>query len=393
MGNDGVAANDEPQESPLAKRTIDSFESGMTQVNSRIANVRVVTPAKNVIVSQPVPSTHSKADLAAPTPVPLRKEIQPMDVFWAMVNDITGKDKLAKFGQYSLRLLLYHAKKSQDYLSDDNVNIKSISRTYTSNDKILNLLVNFIYEPRAFARIVGILMCSIFTSRCAAFVPALATFRQLLRFGKSPFRLRRMWLKLRENIFYSSKTGRWTVGEGLLSKSTIGELISLYYSLNDEALLLFKLKFLLNGPLRTFAGHHEAYAWYCDSWFAMYNSINSLLKLSQQEMETRILIQVKKRSRILSKQILGSSSFHTTSHMNNDDDDKDAQALNDIKFKITNAKLDILKTASDIIFNSYTVFNAPLHFDTIQIWTGISASFLSSVKLYREKHQALTNRS
>lgn len=382
-------------ESPLAKRNAEVLTNEIPPIDTKGETSRTVTPAKNPVNAMSVPSSHyklGKADLAAPTPLPPRKDLHAMDVLWAMINDITGKDKLAKLGQYSLRLLLHHARKSQTYLSDDKVNIKFISQTYTSNEKILNLLINFVYDPKAFARIIGILVCSVFTSRCAALVPALATFRQILRFGKSPFRMRSLWLKLSSSFYFDPKLNLWQLRGGFFTKSTLSEAISLYYSLNDETSLLFKLKFLKNETLKRFASRHEAYAWYCDSWFALYNSVNSLLELSQQEMEARILIQVKKRSRVLSKQILGTSAFHMTSAVNADDDDRDVNALNEIRFKISNARLDILKTISDIIFNSYTVFNAPLHFDTIQIWTGISASLLSSVKLYREKRRMLERR-
>lgn len=389
---DEANPNDDSVDSPLTKRSGDTFTPEMPPLPVKTGHVRVVTPAKNALATQSNPSsvqhTFGKAELATATPIPRREEAKPMDILWAMINDITGKDKLAKFGQYSLRLLLHHARKSQTYLSDEKVNIKSISQTYASNEKVLNLLINFAYDPRSFARVVGILVCSVFSSRCAALVPAIATFRQFLRFGKSPFRARKLWLKLKENVYYDLKFKRWSLRDGLLTKAALSELISLYYSINDEALLLFKLKFLRNDTLKLIVLRHEAYAWYCDSWFALYNSFNSLLKLSQQEMETRILIQVRKRSRVLSKQILGTSSFHSVPTAT-DEDDIETSALNDIQFQITNAKLDILKTVSDIIFNSYTVFEMPLHFDTVQIWTGISASLLSSIKIYREKRRYL----
>lgn len=392
---DETVTSVDTMDSPLAKKIAASYTAELPSPAPKTGAVRIMSPAKEadqMNASVSVNTTYGKADLAAPTPVPVKRELRSMDVFWSMINDITGKDKLAKFGQYSLRLLLFHARKSQSYLSDEKVNIKVISQTYASNEKIFSLLVNFVHDPRSFARVVGILVCSVFTSRCAALVPALATFRQLLRFGKSPFRIRSLWTRIRDNVYFDAKSKQWRLREALLTRATISDAISLYYSANDEALLLFKLKFLRNPTWKSFAGRHEAYAWYCDSWFTLYNTMSDLLKLSQQEMETRILIQVRQRSRVLSKQILGSSAFHGPPATAAEDDDRDATALNEIRFKITNAKLDILKLISDIVFNSYTVFNYPLHFETVQIWTGISASFLSSVKLYREKRRYLERR-
>lgn len=307
-----------------------------------------------------------------------------------MVNDITGKDKLAKFGQYSLRLLLHHLKKTQDYLSDDVVNIRIIDKTYASTDKIFDFVVNFVRNPRAFARVFMILVCLVFTLRLSAVVPALGTYRQFLRFGKSPFRIRALYKKVRDSLVLDDDKN-WKLGSKFFTKGTLGDFISLYYSVNDEMLLLFKLKFLRSPQLKRIAGDHESYAWFSESWLALFNAYNSLQKLRQQEMDAKILIQVKKRARALSKQILGGTALHTYPSVspNIEDDSRDVIALKEIQFKRTNAILDIYKTLSDIVFNSYTVFNIALPFDTIQIWMGISASFLSSVKLYREKKRML----
>ncbi|EEQ38201.1 putative peroxisomal membrane protein [Clavispora lusitaniae] len=333
-----------------------------------------------------------KADSAEPTPPPSDlspEEVSPIDVFWAMVNDITGKDKLAKFGQYSLRLLLHHSKQAEAYLSDEKLNIRSINKTYQGTDKMLDLIINFVRNPRAFARVVVILICSTFTSRLSGVVPALAMFRQFLRFGKSPFRINALLKKVRNHLYFDKTSKVWRIQGSFFSKNTLGELISLYYSVNDESLLLFKLKFLQNKTWRRIAGRHESYAWYCDSWFALYNAWSSLQSLSQQEMDIQIQIRVKQRAKALSKELLGGTALHA-SHL--DDETDDQQLLKEIRFKKSNAMLDIYKTLSDIIFNSYTVFNMKLHFATVQIWMGISASFLSSVKLYRQKKQSLESK-
>ena len=316
------------------------------------------------------------------------KEISTMDVLFAMLNDLTGKDKMAKLSQYSLRLLIHHARKTQTFLSDEKVNIELIASTYASNDKIMSLIVNFAKNPRSFARVLIILVCSTFTSRLSGFVPALGVYRQLLRFGKSPFRFNILLEKVKTYMYKEPKSHVWRINDKVFNKGVLGDCISLYYNVNDDISFLYKVKFLHNMSLKAFAGRHEAYAWYCDSWFALYNAYNNLQRLSQKEFDLKISIQVKRRSRTLSKQILGGNSLQANgSH--SEDEARDSQALKDIQFRITNTKLDVLKLVSDIIFNSYTVFNARLHFDTVQIWMGISASFLGSVKLFREKKKAL----
>lgn len=355
--------------------------------------VHLVTPkSANAILVGSTKYQTSQADLAAPTPGPRNPQIQTIDVVWAMVNDITGKDKLAKFGQYSLRLLLHHSQKTQAYLSDDVVNIKLINSTYASTEKVLDLVMNFVRNPRAFARVLGILVCLVFTLRLSGVVPALGLYRQLLRFGKSPFRIRGLYQKIKEHVFVDD-TKTWRLSPSLFTNATLGEVVSLYYSLSDETLLLFKLKVLRNETVRKLAGRHEAFSWYSDSWLGLYNAYTALQRLTQQEMDVKILIQVKKRARAISRQLLGGTALHTSGTPSlEDDSSRDMIMLKEIQFKKTNATLDIYKLLSDLVFNSYTVFKVPLHFDTVQIWMGISASFLSSVKLFREKKRAMVQR-
>ncbi|GEQ68852.1 hypothetical protein JCM33374_g2521 [Metschnikowia sp. JCM 33374] len=357
----------------------------------------VRTPGKpgSAVLSGPPPSSSKTLVANSSSRRPLTgsgaptKTISTIDVFWAMLNDLTGKDKMAKCAQYSLRLLLHHARKTQAFLSDEKVNVSSINSTYASNEKVASLLVNFLKNPRAFSRVLVILICSMFSSRLAGFVPALGIYRQLLRFGKSPFRLHGILEKVRSHMYKDPKGHTWKISDKLFTKSTLGDLISFYYNINDDIGLLYKVRLLRNKSLQVFAGHHEAYAWYCDSWLGLYNAYTNLQKYSQQEFDLKISIQVKQRSRMLSRQVLGTNSLQANASQS-DDEAKDIQALKDIQFRINNTKLDIYKLISDIIFNSYTVFNARLHFDTVQIWMGISASLLGSIKLFREKKKALT---
>lgn len=346
-------------------------------------NITSTTPIK----PQPVAIPNKEKLVSTKPASPKLKNVKSMDVLWAMLNDVMGKDKMAKFGQYTLRLLLHYSARTRKYLSDDKVNIKVINETYQSRGKLLTLFGDFLRNPRAFARVLIILVCSVFTSRFSAMAPALGLYRQILRFGKTPFRINTLIGRLKQNLYHDSKTNSWHIDPKLWTKANLSELIGLYYNFNDELMLLFKLNFLHNKTWRLFSSKHESYAWYCDSWLAMYNAYNNLQRLSQQEMDMKIQIQVRRRARNLSKQVLGGNSLLSSFSL--EDDAADSQALKEIQFKITNVKLDIYKTLLDIIFNSYTVFGVALHFDTIQIWMGISASLLASIKLFREKRRLL----
>lgn len=321
---------------------------------------------------------------------PLKHNIKNADIFYSMINTIVGKDKLAKVGQYSLRLLLHYSSKTESYLSNDLINIKTINERYYNKEKQLELIRNFLKHPKDFVRIVIILICSVFKLRFQGMAKGLSTYRQFLRFGKTPFRIRDLYNKFHSNYDAQTKT----VNNKIFNKSLVGDLISLYYGVNDESTLLYKLNLFDNKKLYDFVSRHESIAWYYESWYALYNAYLNLTNINKEEMDIKIQIQVKKKAKVLSKQLLGGTAIRTIDNFPNhgatgDDSTKDLKLLNDIKFKKFNAYLDIYKNLSDIVFNSYSVFHIKLPFDTLQIWMGISASSLSSIKIYRETKKRL----
>lgn len=327
-------------------------------------------------------SKKPEVEKLAPSPAKI------LDIFWSMLNNITGKDKLAKVGQYLLRLLIYHADQAKDYLSDESINISIINGRYNDKSKQLNLLRNFLKHPFDFARVVVILVCSKFSTRFNGVVSGLSMYRQFLRFGKTPFRVRDLYHKISTSVDTSIKTQK--LDESLLNRKTLGEVIGLYYGFNDECLLLFKLGVLNNPTFKTFAGRHESLAWYYDSILGIITALENINKFSQEEMDLKIQIQVKHKARTLSKQILNLKSSPDNSSLidylneNSSSNNSDNNALKDIQFKKFNAYLDLYKWISDFIFDSYTVFNMKLPFNTLQIWFGLIASSLSTFKIFRE---------
>ena len=318
------------------------------------------------------------------------------DIFWSMLNDLVGKDKMAKVGQYTLRLLVYHAGKSQTYLSDTNINIKIINERYNDTTKKLNLLKNFFNHPADFIKIIVILILSIFKQKAAGMINGLSMYRQFLRFGKTPFRIRDLIVKFHHNVFNNSSDNQVQINKSkIFDRKTLGQFLSLYYGINDESILLYKLNVLSNPDYKKFVSKHESIAWHCETWLALYNAYENLQNLLQQEMDLKIQIQVKNKAKQLSKQILlggntnsgGLLGFNisTIPTVNSED----AKNLTQIQFKKNNAWIDIYKNLSDLAFNTYTVFNIALPFDTWQIWMGISASVLSTIKLYRETKQKM----
>ena len=316
------------------------------------------------------------------------KNVNNFDIFWSMLNDVVGKDKLAKFSQYSLRLLLFWADRGEKYLSDPTLNFDIISKRYNDREKQLNLFYNFLKHPQNFVKIIIVMVLNIFQQRFAGMVKGLGLYRQFLRFGKSPFRLNSIVKKFTNTASKASNMEDFT--EMFFSRSTMDDLIGFYYNFNDEGSLLYKLGMLNNKTIHKFVSKHEAYAWYCDTLFGLYKTYIDLQDIYQKELELKIQIQVKSRSRVISRQLLGSGESTSTNF--NSSDERDLQRLKEIEFSKQNLYLDVYKLLSDFSFNSYTVFNAKLPFATFQIWMGMSASFLSIVKLYRQTKMKLEAR-
>lgn len=369
-------------------------------MSSTVTQEKFETPVKTKLTAYMTPDTsENKVNViridekllrdssVSPIEKEVIKKVSPIDILFSMINTIVGKDKLAKVGQYLLRLLIYHANQTKDYLSDDHINVDVIDKRYNDRSKKHDLIRNFLKHPMDFARIVIILFCSRFSKRFQGMVNGLSTYRQFLRFGKTPFRVRAISLKLSSAV----KTNQY---ENILNRNFLGDMIGLYYGITDECLLLFKLGILTNKNLRKVAGRHEALSWYYDTLLGIFNAVENINALSQQEMDLKIQIQVKSKAKSLSKQILGLNNKNTgdstlLTYLNENSNGSDMKKLKELQFKKFNAYLDFYKWMSDLIFDSYTVFHWKLPFDTFQIWFGLSAAMLSSWKIFRETKRKL----
>lgn len=383
-------------ETPLKFRTNLNNQSYSLSIEEKADKMEQQSDAASIMTSA-TPMTHTSSKEKA------KNSPSEWKIFWLMLNDIVGKDKFAKVGQYTLRLLVHHANQTQNYLSDEKVNIKQINLRYNDASKQLDLFKNFLKHPQDFFRIIVILVCSIFKLRVAGMINGLSMYRQFLRFGKTPFRIHDLVKKVQENVH--SKT----INKQLFSRSTLSQVASLYYGINDESILLYKLNVLTNPWYKSIVSRHESYAWYLETWIALYNAYEKLGKLSEERINLQIQIHVKAKAKAMAKQFSngnmhqgnGGANFlnmfkNTNSGANNGDDElkpklsiEEQKQLEDLLFKIHNTWIDIYKNLADLGFNTYTVFKLKLPFQTWQIWMGITASVLSSIKLYRETKRKL----
>lgn len=314
------------------------------------------------------------------------------DVLWAIVSTVLGKDKLAKFGQYTLRLVLLHASDAESALANDRDSALRFADQFnrTAASKKIALVRSLARNPRAFARTILVLASQLIQTRLRGMWQGLGAFRHFLRFGKSPFKARALFLKLCKAIHFkaTSDTLLHIDYPQLVNRTVLGEAFGLYYNLADDTSLLFRTGLLRDPSLRRFAARHEARAWYYDTLLALYNAYEKYTQLQAQETALEIQIQVKRQSRLFSRQVLSSISPTRPTDIPYSSPE-DTARMREITFAKTNAQLDILKNLSDLVFNLYTVFDIPLPFRTLQIWMGISASLFSLVKMFRETRERL----
>lgn len=360
------------------------------------------------------------------------KQVTSWDIWWSMILTVLGKDKMARMAQYLLRLIVYYANKSETYLSDESINLQLILNRYNDREKQLNIFRNLFKHPQNFARIATILGCHVLQQRVKAVVPALSLFRQMLRTGKSPFRIRNLVVALKNAIAPDGSSINW---QKLLVKKNISDLTGLYYNICDEYLLLYKLKLVHNREMHTWASRHEMIAWFVETCFALNTTWKNLQELSEEEMDLKIQSQVKQRARVLSRLILGSGSAvinHNTTTTNNnnnnnnsgnvaatttqieglipgsgsnsmsssimssylthEDSKEELKQMKDLQFKKYSNYMDLYKLISDFAFCFYLVFKVPLPFGSLQIILGVMSSSFSLHKIYREQRKKLVDR-
>ena len=78
-------------------------------------------------------------------------------------------------------------------------------------------------------------------------INGLSMYRQFLRFGKTTFRIRDLIVKFHHNVFNNSSDNQVQINKSkIFDRKTLGQFLSLYYGINDESILLYKLNVLSN---------------------------------------------------------------------------------------------------------------------------------------------------
>ncbi|KAI0461798.1 hypothetical protein LJB42_004872 [Komagataella kurtzmanii] len=214
----------------------------------------------------------------------------------AILEQLGGKDRLGKVIQYGLRILLIYSKRSSTFLST----------VYEVSDASLNksggrfsLLVSLLRRPE----LLLYWFLKQFEKKATGLSSGLSMYRQMLRAGKTPFRLVNLGYKINDTFQVFKKKG---VDDGIVyfrknwvNEKTVTELAQLYYSWFDESLLCFKLKMIDDPKYRGIATRQERLAWLSTILLTLKKNIFKYQANKRKEQHIRINQQVKYRAKAL----------------------------------------------------------------------------------------------
>ncbi|KAG0682558.1 hypothetical protein C6P42_002840 [Pichia californica] len=371
------------------------------------------------------------------------------EIFNACVNDLTGKDKLAKIVLYSIRLLTsihdVHGlgnpsiarsiksakiieenlnKHSNIILNDESTKNINKSSTYPSNG-IINL-TSFTYLLPLFSKFLLkasnilsksklhrclLLFLAFLVNKLSDLMNGLSIYRHLLRAGTIPFRVWRFTNHIRYSLNIlldrSKLDGPAVRIEKVLkywtSKDMISQIANAWYTISDEILLIFRFKLLLEGnkggsnfsnSLFVWAEDHELYSWMATILLGLNNDWEKWILLKDEE--SKIILNQKVRAR--TKRIVGdfkrkNKVSQSSPEIDTEDEyessslylDKLVQTNKDIK----TVQINSIRLFCDLIFDAKYIFHWDMY-KPLHVTIGMMSGCLGMYNVWRQQKERLT---
>lgn len=364
------------------------------------------------------------------------------EVFHACVNDLTGKDKLAKLLQYFLRLVTsihnnhglgnpsiarsFKTTNSAKFLIEDPTTIDSDANVIINNASVtyvLPLIAKFFVKTsnllsKSRIQKLILLMLAFFTKKLSGLLEGLNIYRHLLRAGTIPFRV---W-KFTNHIRYSlnllldkSKLDGPAVRlekvvQYWTTRDMISQIANFWYAISDEILLIYRFKILLNGSagggkfshsLFAWAEDHELYSWMATILLGLNNDWNKWLVL--KDRESRIILNEKVRAR--TKKIVGDLKIKTlnnnrisspdieTTYFDEDEDKNEINVLYNNKLmnvhhEMRTVYINSIRLSCDMIFDAKYIFHWNMY-PALHLSLGFASGCLGLVNVWRSQRDRL----
>lgn len=297
--------------------------------------------------------------------------IAKFDVFKNVLGKLGGKDRIAKILQYVLNLLKYYLTNTRRFLIDTKFeNLSLDPRLHYKN-------------PLKYFKLLIFLNSTMLERKIFDITKNISIFRQMLRFGGTPYRIRQFLIKFNKFI-KSGPTNLINIYKFWINEDSLGDFIDLYYGICDEIILLYKLNVFTNPNFKTFIGKHEAYSWYMDILLGLKKNYNKLQENRNKQLQLNIQNQVKQKASLLSKRLMDSignnspmksqilREFNTKSPILSNQYDLEIEAL---KHEERIIMTDLVRLSFDFVCDSIDIFKLELNPSVYLICGAISGSF------------------
>ncbi|KAH3902258.1 uncharacterized protein SCODWIG_02043 [Saccharomycodes ludwigii] len=283
--------------------------------------------------------------------------IRKLDILQKIFKSLAGKDKIAKILKYLidiLRFILIKTKRSC------NINVNNTPNTDIGNNTFFLYVAKFPIINKFISKnrhLLNLPNSSKLITNLQWMANNLGTFRQILRFGSSPFTLFKII-----NKFGFNGSCKKPIKLYELKQEDLADFIDLYYSIMDELLLLNKLRLWdnkKNPAFYKFVSKNEAISWYYDIILSLFNNLDKYSMLKERKLELQIKIDVKLKTinnlilpSPIKQQILNEISSSTSGKCSDL-----TSELDEINYQLKLCKCDLIRLSFDFMADTTDVFD------------------------------------
>ncbi|CAI4038875.1 hypothetical protein SMKI_06G2250 [Saccharomyces mikatae IFO 1815] len=290
------------------------------------------------------------------------KMVDNITILKYLLDSLSGRDKFAKIIKYALDILKLFIEKSRKNLTVLN---PSVLTNYTKVLKNLTLKVA-LRHPVTVIKVLLLSLLKNFDRKIDFISQQLSTFRYILRFGGTPFRMFSLLGKLNKtrkcNFQIDQIKTIW------LNEASLREFLDLYYGIFDELDLLYKLKIWTNKSFYSFVSRQESLAWQYDILLSLKDQWLNLQSLQRRQLELEVQLKVQSNALQLSPILMHQAQNDVSQspirkqllndlNVNNNSEVQIHKQLKAIKDEKTLVYLDITRLLFDCMANTSDILN------------------------------------
>ncbi|CAI4053222.1 Pex25p SKDI_16G1630 [Saccharomyces kudriavzevii IFO 1802] len=222
------------------------------------------------------------------------KMVDNITILKYLLDSLSGRDKFAKIIKYALDILKLFIEKSKKNLTALDPSVLSY---YTKILKNLTLKVA-LRHPITVIKVLLLSLLKNFDKKIDFISQQLSTFRYILRFGGTPFKVFSLLEKFNNTRKCNFQVDQ--IKKIWFNEASLREFLDLYYGIFDELDLLYKLKIWSNKSLYSFVSRQESFAWQYDILLSLKNSWLDLQNLQKRQLELEVQLKVQNNALLLS---------------------------------------------------------------------------------------------